>query len=94
MTNQLMVAHQPDPEKIQRLIGEIAFYPTNGDRSCISYMNQRTQELQNAYPYYEDFRFDLTGSRLNHLTSKPINGKSQFIRPNEWMMRFLNELGE
>lgn len=93
MTDQLRIVHQVDPEKIERFIGEIAFFPTNGDRSCIAYMNQRIFELQCAYDYNEDFRFDITGSRLNHLTSKPIDGKSQFIRPSEWMIRFLEDLG-
>ncbi len=41
MINQLIKKHLVDPEKIQKFIGDIEFYTTNGDRSCIAYINKR-----------------------------------------------------
>jgi len=94
MINQLIKKHVVDPEKIQNFIGEIEFYPTNGDRSCIAYINKRIEDIEYwklEVNNFVDFPFWMMGSNFNDLGSKLIDGKSRFIRPTLDMIKLVNE---
>ena len=89
--NQLIKNQKVDSDKIQRFIGEVTFYSTNGDRSCIAYINKRIEDLQYWKSEVGTFSFDTIGSNLNDLGSKLIDGKSQYIRPTEEMLNLIDE---
>jgi hypothetical protein len=91
MTNQLLKKQYVDPDKIQRFIGDVKFYSTNGDRSCISYINKRIEDLQYWKSEIETFSFDTIGSSLNDIGSKLIDGKSKYIRPTEEILNLIDE---
>jgi hypothetical protein len=94
MINQLIKTHYVDADKIQKFIGKVEFYPTNGDRSCIAYINKRIEDLE-YFKYqednFEDFPFLMIGSDFNDLGSKLIDGKSKYIRPTEEILKLVNE---
>jgi hypothetical protein len=94
LINQLIKTHYVDADKIQKFIGDVEFYPTNGDRSCIAYINKRIEDLE-YFKYqvdnFEDFPFLMIGSDFNDLGSKLIDGKSKYIRPTEEILKLVNE---
>jgi hypothetical protein len=94
MINQLIKTHYVDADKIQKFIGDVEFYLTNGDRSCIAYINKRIEDLE-YFKYqednFEDFPFLMIGSDFNDLGSKLIDGKSKYIRPTEEILKLVNE---
>ena len=94
MINQLIKKHLVDPEKIQEFIGDFEFYPTNGDRSCIAYINKRIEDID-YWKYevddFDDFPFWMMGSNFNDLGSKLIDGRSKYIRPTKEMLNLINE---
>lgn len=90
--NQLSETQRFETVIIQHFIGDIKFYPTNGDKSSIAYINKRIEDLN--YWKYElgdlDLPFSVAGSRINHLGTKLIEGKSKYIRPTEQMLDLIN----
>jgi hypothetical protein len=95
MINQLIKNQMVDPIKIQEFIGDVAFYPTNGDRSCIAYNNKRIEEIEywkSSVDNFEDIPFWTMGSNLNNLGTKLIDGKSKYIRPTQEILKLINEI--
>ncbi len=94
MINQLIRKHLVDPNKIQGFIGDIEFFPTNGDRSCIAFINKRIEDIE-YWKYkvenFEDFPFWTMASNFNDLGSKRIDGKRTYIRPNQEMLTLIDE---
>lgn len=93
MINQLIKKHQVNPGKVHAFIGEVEFYPTNNDKSCIAYNNQRIQDL-NYWKYefdeFDDLPFSRIGSNVNELGSILRNGKSIYIRPTKEFLGLIN----
>lgn len=90
MINQLVNKQLINPDRITEFIGEVEFYPTNNDKSCISYNNQRQQDLNYwKYEYYafDEIPFSKIGANINELGSILRGGKSVYIVPTE---EFLN----
>lgn len=89
--NQLLETQNFEENLIQSFVGEFKFYPTNGDKSAIAYINKRIEDIN--YWKYElgDLPFSVAGSRINHLGTKLIDGKSKYIRPTEQMLDLINE---
>ena len=86
LINQLTIIRPFDVEVLNQFIGHVAFLPTNGDRSCISHINRRIEEIgywKFDNPHFSDFNFAEIGSNINHLCSKTTEGKSSHIRPND-----------
>lgn len=89
MINQLNKKHVIDPNEIQRFIGAMKFHPTNGDRSCIAYLNKRIEDLS----YWKSELDELSGtigSNMNEIGTKLLNGKSKYIHPTEEMLNLIN----
>lgn len=90
LINQLVQQHLFNPDKVNEFIGEVVFYPTNNDKSCIAYNNQRQQEL-NYWKYefdtFDEIPFSKIGSTINELGSIRKDGKSVYIDPAK---EFLN----
>ena len=94
MINQLIKKHLVDPKKIKKFIGVIEFYKTNGDRSCISYINKRIEDIEywkHEVDDLDNFPFWTIGSNFNDLGSKLIDGRSKNIRPTKEMLNMINE---
>ena len=93
LINQLIKKHIVDSEKILKLIGEIKFFPTNNDRSCIAYNNKRIEEIEYWKYEFDDFdeiSFWMIGSNINELGTMLRNGKSEFIRPTTEILNLIN----
>jgi hypothetical protein len=90
MINQLVKKQLINPDKVNAFIGELEFYPTNNDKSCIAYNNQRQQDL-NYWKYefdtFDEIPFSKIGSNVNELGSILRNGESVYIEPSK---EFLN----
>lgn len=94
---QLAFLGTVNDELVDQFIGELEFYPTNGDRSCISNLNKRIFEIslwKDDTSCLSDFNFAKIAKGINHLCSKTINGKSCHIWPNEDFVNLLNGKGE
>ncbi len=93
MINQLIKSHIVNPDKVNEFIGEVEFYPTNNDKSCIAYNNQRQQDL-NYWKYefdaYEEIPFYRIGSDFNEIGSILRDGKSVYIDPAEEFLNLIN----
>lgn len=93
MINQLTVKQFVDLEKIQKLIGEVKFYPTNNDKSCIAYNNKRIEDIEYWKHEFDDFNkisFGKIGANINELGSMLKNGKSIYLRPTTEMLDLIN----
>lgn len=93
LTSQLLAQNKPfDSQKIEQLIGQVVFSPTNGDRSCIAFINQRIQELEylkNRYEIFQDIPFSNFGAAINQIGTKNIDGKLSYISPYDELMQFI-----
>lgn len=83
-----------DPDRIEEFVGEFEFYPTNNNKSCISYINKRIEELEYwKYDYYHNYDlmpFYKLGALSNELGSMLRNGKSEYIRPTKEILELIN----
>jgi hypothetical protein len=93
MINQLVKKHLINPDKVNAFIGEVEFYPTNNDKSCIAYNNQRQQDL-NYWKYefdsFDEIQFSRIGSSINEIGSILRDGKSVYIDPSEEFLHLIN----
>lgn len=84
------------PELFDSFFGDFTFYPTNNDRSCISYVNQRIMDLK-WYKFgdyeYDDISFYGLGATINHICRMKREGKSEYIYPNRELLELVNRRG-
>ena len=80
-----------DPNQFENFFGNFEFYPTNNDKSCISYVNKRIEDLEwrkNNDGYY-GIPFYQFGAWINHIGSMKRNGKSENIQPVKEMLELI-----
>jgi hypothetical protein len=85
LMNQLSLKQLVQPEQIRQFIGEIVFYPTNNDRSCIAYNNRRIEDIsywKSKFYHFQDIPFSKIGVSINEIGTKLTDGKSKFICAN------------
>jgi hypothetical protein len=93
MINQLIKKYLINPDNVKEFIGEVKFYPTNGDRSTIAYNNQRMQDVsywRYEFDSFEKIPFYKIGSNINELGTRPNNGKLIYIDPSEEFLKWIN----
>ena len=91
--NQLIKKHLINPDMVNEFIGEVEFYPTNGDRSTIAYNNQRMQDVsywRYEFGSFEEIPFCKIGSNINEVGTRPDNGKLVYIDPSEEFLKWIN----
>lgn len=85
-------AKEVDPREFDNFFGEIKFYKTNNDKSCIAYLNRRIEDLEwQKYSGrgYDDIPFYRFGARINQIGSIKRMGKSVWIVPVKEMLALI-----
>jgi len=85
-------AKNVDPNQFNQFFGELEFYPTNNDKSCIAYMNRRIEDLEwhkYAEYGYDGIPFYRFGARINHFGTMKKNGKSENIEPVKDLLKLI-----
>jgi len=85
---------QVDPYHFNSFFGDFEFYPTNNDKSCIGYVNQKIVALD-WHKYvgrpFEDIPFYRFGAGLNKLGTMKREGKSVNIYPDKEMLAHIKQ---
>ncbi len=84
-------------EKAESLIGPLKFHPTNNDKSCISYLNQRMESFRYYHHMdmpYGEIDFDKVGANFSFICGMKRGNRSVNIYPSEEMHELIKRWDE